>query len=207
MRYYNTLIEAVAGLLPILLILALYYFATSRKNKQSLLHVIGMGMFCFALTAIFSATSIPDIYHLTVDVTVNFIPFADITTNFLQYMLNVILFIPVGFLLPMLWEKFENKRLTFIFGFLITLFIEVSQLFSFRTTDIDDLLMNTLGVVTGYFLFAFAQKIFSKIIIFRFEYGKHWRKEPSACLCLVLLTMFFIQPLISSWLWGLIGGS
>ena len=42
----------------------------------------------------------------------------------------------------------KDKNVIFI-GFLISLSIELTQLFLKRTTDIDDLILNTLGVIIG----------------------------------------------------------
>ena len=47
-------------------------------------------------------------------------------------------------------------------GFLFSLFIEAAQLFSFRATDIDDLLMNTMGTWLGYLLFLAINRIFPR---------------------------------------------
>lgn len=66
--------------------------------------------------------------------------------------------------------------------------IELMQLFNFRTTDLDDLLCNTLGALVGYALF----RLFSQ--------RKHLTpmensKPGPALLCLlVLLLNFFLFP-------------
>ena len=60
------------------------------------------------------------------------------------------MFIPIGFLIKHLWN-FSNKK-TLILGFSISLFIEIVQLFLNRTSDIDDLILNTLGTYLGILL-------------------------------------------------------
>ncbi|EOS60580.1 hypothetical protein C815_01252 [Firmicutes bacterium M10-2] len=79
--------------------------------------------------------------------------------NLLGYLLNVVLFIPFGFLVPRLWKQFNRWYVIAFFGFLFSLFIETSQLFNERVSDIDDLIMNTSGVLLGYFLFWIWKKI------------------------------------------------
>ena len=61
---------------------------------------------------------------------------------------NLIMFLPFGFFLVLLWRGFAWKRLLPA-GFCITLFIECWQLLVGRAFDIDDLLLNTLGVLLG----------------------------------------------------------
>ena len=88
---------------------------------------------------------------------VNLIPFV----NMLDYesrrdlLLNLIgnfaLFIPTGILTPLLYRQLDSLKKTMLTGFLISLTIEILQLpFAVRTSDVDDLILNTLGCLTGY---------------------------------------------------------
>lgn len=71
--------------------------------------------------------------------------------SWLNLLLNIALFIPLGFLLPLLSKKFENPLLSFGTGFGTSLAIEVLQLFMKRGLfDVDDLFTNTLGNFIGY---------------------------------------------------------
>lgn len=79
----------------------------------------------------------------------------------MTYILNIIMFMPLGFLLPAYLGKFQKCKKSSIDGILMSLAIEICQLFNIRTTDIDDLLMNTLGALVGYCCW----KVFS--LIFR----------------------------------------
>ena len=64
---------------------------------------------------------------------------------------NIIIFIPLGILIPLLY-KISSKKVILI-GFLISLLIEIIQLFLKRGTDIDDLILNTLGVFIGTLIY------------------------------------------------------
>ena len=82
------------------------------------------------------------------DFRVNFIPFLYLTDYdnsthmYLNVAGNILMFIPTGILLPVL----------------ISLAIEILQLpFADRASDVDDLLMNTFGVIIGYVLFRFVR--------------------------------------------------
>ena len=66
---------------------------------------------------------------------------------------NVVVFIPFGFLLPLVLKKGKNFLLMFFNTFLFVLGIEVFQLFSaFGVFDVDDILLNCFGAVIGYLL-------------------------------------------------------
>lgn len=67
---------------------------------------------------------------------------------------NVVAFIPFGLLLPLLvkWARSFGKTLTL--GFEFSLLVEILQLFSkVGSFDVDDIILNTLGVLAGYVLF------------------------------------------------------
>ena len=68
-------------------------------------------------------------------------------------LLNVGLFVPAGFLLPLLWKKLRQWNRAIPAGFAISLTIELVQLALARgVCDVDDLMANTLGAALGYFL-------------------------------------------------------
>ena len=66
------------------------------------------------------------------------------------YLLNILLFFPLGFLLPLLSQSYHRLGRTAVAGFLFSLSIECCQLLNLRCSDVDDLLMNTLGALCGY---------------------------------------------------------
>lgn len=70
---------------------------------------------------------------------------------------NICLFLPIGFGIPLLWKKVSFKKVLLI-ALLASLFIEICQLPQARGTDIDDLWINTLGALIGYWLYAIANK-------------------------------------------------
>lgn len=68
------------------------------------------------------------------------------------FVLNVIMFLPLGFLLPCIWKKCRNIMNVAVPGFFLSLLIEISQIFNWRATDIDDLFANTIGACAGYMI-------------------------------------------------------
>lgn len=65
---------------------------------------------------------------------------------------NIMLFMPIGFLLPLVKKPFEKLYSTVLFALSFSLIIETSQYFVGRGTDIDDLIMNTLGAILGFLI-------------------------------------------------------
>ena len=69
---------------------------------------------------------------------------------------NIIMFMPVGLFAGLLGDKPRWWKGTG-YAFTLSLFIELSQLFVARGTDVDDLLLNTLGGFAGYGVFLLIQ--------------------------------------------------
>lgn len=65
---------------------------------------------------------------------------------------NVGMFLPIGFFVALLWRRGSLWRST-LAGFLTSLSIETTQLFIDRGTDLDDLILNTVGAAVGYVLY------------------------------------------------------
>ncbi len=65
---------------------------------------------------------------------------------------NIIMFIPIGFFAGILSDKPRWWKGT-LMAFALSLFIETAQLFVARGTDVDDLILNTLGGLMGHGLF------------------------------------------------------
>ena len=72
---------------------------------------------------------------------------------------NVIMFIPLGFCLPMLWKKQRTLWKTLLTTALIITLVELIQLLTLvGSCDTDDLILNVLGSAIGYGLFKMFQK-------------------------------------------------
>lgn len=75
---------------------------------------------------------------------------------------NVIMFIPLGFAPVLLWKKCSVPKVI-LFGFLAIAFIECWQLLIGRTFDIDDFLLNLIGVIIGGLLCRVLQHLIPKL--------------------------------------------
>lgn len=67
--------------------------------------------------------------------------------------------------------------------------IELLQLFNRRATDIDDLLMNTLGAFVGFLIWLLYRKLFNKTPK---EIQSFSQREPQIYLILSLAGVFFL---------------
>lgn len=66
---------------------------------------------------------------------------------------NVVLFIPWGLCLPLLWKKYQSIFGVAVMSVILPVMIEFCQLFVGRTVDIDDVILNFAGGVLGGLLF------------------------------------------------------
>ena len=72
--------------------------------------------------------------------------------RWLNVLLNIAMFVPLGFMLPIIWRKLWKWYLTIPAGFGFSLLLELLQLILSRGVfDVDDLFCNTLGAMIGYF--------------------------------------------------------
>ncbi len=74
---------------------------------------------------------------------------------------NVVLFLPLGILLPLLFRRFRSLLRVVLLAAFLSLSIETIQFFSafignFRAVDIDDVLLNTFGAFVGFVIFRLA---------------------------------------------------
>lgn len=94
----------------------------------------------------------------------NLVPFETIFSNGSVTKFTVenwLLFVPFGILVPMIWKPFRNFLGTGILGFFSSVFIETVQLVTKRGYfEIDDIIVNSVGAVCGYVIFAYCYEGF-----------------------------------------------
>ena len=92
---------------------------------------------------------------------VNLIPFRTVSLSgvFLYILLgNILMFLPFGFFPALVWRGYTWKR-ALATGLCITGFIECGQLLVRRAFDIDDLWLNTLGAMVGFWLWSLLERL------------------------------------------------
>lgn len=201
---------AYIGVIPFLIILQIF----CRRYKLPKRHQLALYLYALGICLILMASDTPSLYQINFYPVFNFAPFYGFTDNFNHYIQSFLIFIPFGLLLPTLWKQFQPIKVTFFYGLLFSIFIEVSQVFCLATTattDITDIIMNTFGTMAGYFIFLQA---------------RHMRFMGRMCLCpedslrgnlskwevyiyffTPWLVTFILTPFISNEIWDVIWNS
>lgn len=110
---------------------------------------------------------------------INFIPFATVFNDILLigkayggdtlFMIklivknvggNIVMFMPLGFFLSLLWKRFRNIKNILLVGLLTSITIESLQFLQLlfglnviRIVDVDDLICNVLGALLGFLVY------------------------------------------------------
>lgn len=101
--------------------------------------------------------------------------------------LNIMMFVPFGFLLPLVSKKFQVFWKTYLAGFLFTFLIEMTQLlFNLGICEMDDFMNNTVGAMIGYGFYR----------LFVFVVNK-WKKQETKALSTVCFQIPVFVTLIS----------
>ena len=75
---------------------------------------------------------------------------------------NIIMFIPFGFFTSF-YLKLDKKRFNFYLTLIVSVVIELIQLKIGRAFDVDDIVLNMVGGMLGYYLYRLADKIFGDL--------------------------------------------
>jgi glycopeptide antibiotics resistance protein len=157
---------------PFLLVFwVVYRLLRRRAGRTVFAHEILVNLFFIYLCAVFDLTIFPiNISLYAYDpYAANLVPFQE-TIRMLHYtdqprvvynlLGNLVLLAPLGIFLPLFFERARRAWVTVPAGFLISLSIESFQLaLPFRIFDVDDVLINTLGVALGFCAFAILRKL------------------------------------------------
>lgn len=174
MQYLDNMLFFISIALPIVIVWRLIRWKKRGFQLKEILHEIGILVLMSVLIGIFSQTIIPkfegdqefgtgvnfELFRVVKE-TYNSIVYLSFWEPFyINFIGNIILFVPVGFLLPLLFKRMEFFLYTVIVGLFISLFIEIMQLPQNRSSDVDDLWLNTLGAFIGYVFFVLIKKKF-----------------------------------------------
>lgn len=152
MSLLNVLIPAFTGFVFMIPVLMLW-FHHLHKTSQSVfrLHQAGVYLFCYYLFGVWFLTGMGPLQRF--EPALSLLPSGDLLHGTVDMILNVILFVPLGFFLPLLWRRFDRFSPVVMAGVLVSLLIETLQMFGLGITDINDLITNTLGTCAGYGLY------------------------------------------------------
>ncbi|KHD35848.1 hypothetical protein NL50_11280 [Clostridium acetobutylicum] len=167
------------------------------KNKKKIFNVILFGLFIIYIIALFKIILFKSIPFLQIfkgynkSRSINLIPFKSIIQfidtykemgsfrAFANLAGNLIVFMPFGYLVPTLNKRFSRIKSIVIASFGLSLFFEVTQyVLGIGSSDIDDVILNTLGAIAGYSVLTCLRKISSKVVIQNF--------------CIMCITVIFL---------------
>ena len=192
-RFYLAAVDMLPAALllaPVYLVLNKAYFHNARK---SILYFLFAGY----LSVLYVLVGLPNVTYIRPEINLNLVPIIGMIEDWKNSILNILLFIPLGVALPFLWNKFRTKRNSVLFGFAVSFVIELLQTLTYRATDINDLITNTLGTYLGF--------LCAKCLLKKHQIaGENRTREAGIVTLSVLLVMFFVYPFVSSALWDLI---
>ena len=186
------LIDKLAASIVAFPLIALFLFITDKE--RFLRKWIKVLLFAVYMNAMLIIVGIPNVAYIRWDPTINWIPFHDFSSsNILGMVLNIIMLIPFGVFLPVYFAKFRKLLPTVLAGVIMSLTMEVLQLFTFRATDVDDLIMNTLGTLLGYFIGALIVRRADK----KEKEGRDIVKLVAMVTISIMVVFFIIYPLLN----------
>ena len=172
-----------SGYIPVMAALALYYFLLLvMGKKQTLGHIIVSFVFCLYLVGILTMTGV--CMGDSFSPRIVYIPFVDMIRGPIDTALNILLFVPLGFFVPILYAKYDTIGKIALAGLLFSLSVEIAQMFGTGATDINDLITNTAGTCLGFGVYRLAYKVIPKSWI------KRVRVDGSQCYYELLLFWF-----------------
>lgn len=174
------------------------------KKKINFSYFIVLLIFYLYIYKLFEITFLPiplnaqAIHELSVihskDKLINVIPFYDYISHVNKYNLrfmvkqaamqyggNILLFVPFGFILPIIKRKIIGFKKILLISLIVSFCIEASQLSVsllihtlYRYADIDDIITNVIGALAGFLLFklflSFTRKVLSIDFLALFEF-------------------------------------
>ncbi|HSO57733.1 MAG TPA: VanZ family protein [Paenisporosarcina sp.] len=173
LRYIEDMSFYMVIILPVIIVIRIFQIIKSGK-KTRVFRELGIILFFMFLTGLLSQTILPAVSIQGGSIklingdhqAINLEPFRVISETynaikylnlwqpfFINFVGNIVMFIPIGVLLPLLWKRFDRAWRTIGTGFLLSVSIELLQLPQMRSSDVDDLWLNTLGASIGYILY------------------------------------------------------
>jgi len=162
---YITLATIMIAILSILYLPILFFL--KKRGKGIIRQLSYLALFCSVFLILFATiffvlpiTFRPDQYVL------NLRPFQWLSEGnaskmfIVEVIPNVMMFIPLGIFMPIVFRKMRRFYVMALVTFLVTFGIEFFQYFIGRSADIDDTIANLLGGIIGYGIFKVSDQLF-----------------------------------------------
>ena len=122
--------EILSSLLPLFVALMIFRVAQKKKgitfSKGNLLMIVVFSIYFYGVYHFTGAGTIYDgiRYQFELPYQINIIPFSK-EIDIVSYLLNILLFIPLGVIVPIVWKKMQKLTNVIGIGFFFTILIEM----------------------------------------------------------------------------------
>lgn len=168
---HNMILSVLPDVLPVIIIITVIAcslriaYIIKFKKKFVLYKELYSLIFILYILCLFEVVTFQDVNYGTS----NFIPFKEIfrydfgSRLFVKNIVgNMLLFLPYGYFVSN-YLKSKKMWITIFLTVLVSVTIEVVQFYIGRTFDIDDIILNTVGGILGYFLYVGCSRIVDKL--------------------------------------------
>lgn len=167
----TTLRNIIYNIWPMILIITvilvsirIVYF-NQTKEKIILYEELLKYSFIIYIISLFYVVTFQDVSWSTS----NFIPFKEMfryklfsTLFFKNVVGNMLMFLPFGFFVSY-FLKLNKTKIIFFLSLIVSLTIETTQLIIGRVFDVDDIMLNIIGGLVGYFIYRVLHNIKDKL--------------------------------------------
>lgn len=187
------LVPAFLGFILLAPALALWFSLQRHQgHPASLQYKSGVCLFTYYLFGLWWMTGIGPLQPFSPRVVL--VPFSDMIAGPVDTVLNILLFVPLGFFLPLLWRDYASMKKTVLTGLFLSLAVELLQMFGLGITDINDLITNTAGTLAGFCLFQLLSRSMQSARLRPWRKGSQRGMVAVPCLVLAsLLVMLILQ--------------
>ena len=173
-------------------------------KKQKFVHILISFVFCYYLIGLLTMTGIGRGIN-AFSPHFGLIPFVDTLSDPVETVLNIILFTPLGFFLPLLYESLKQAKKIVLIGFLLSLSVEMIQMFGMGVTSVNDLIANTLGAYIGYRIYLILYKLTPNRFLEKFQanHVNEYGEVLFFVICSYFVMLTIQRPLFHYLFWNL----
>lgn len=188
------IIRSMSGYIFLIPLILMYIFCLKKKKSRvTTSHIITLFVFSYYIIGVLTMTGIGKLHPFSPRLVL--IPSEDLIKVTIDTILNVILFMPLGFFLPLLYKEYKTIGKVTLAGFILSLSIELVQLFGRGATDINDLITNVIGTIIGYAIY----KLFHKLIGDKTDTISQHTINGNIELIILIVVAFIIMTTIQAW--------
>lgn len=145
--------------------------SSPRRRELGLLLLLAYLCILFTLTFdldgiwanLYYGGGLPNFRFFSGGVSLSLLPQVNNSWEFFMLLGNLLFFLPLGFLVPLLFPR-GRWHFTLLCGAGLSLFIECVQRVIGRSFDLSDILLNALGALVGFLLFLLLRRVASRFV-------------------------------------------